>query len=136
MKYNLIGQTFTYLTVIDGPIKIENKKGLYWKCKCKCGNEKFISTYELNSGNTKSCGCYKNEIFIGNNKKRQTLNLTNKKFGKLTALYPTDKRKDSRIIWYCKCDCGNYIEADTHALQSGHIKSCGCMKSNGEFIIS
>lgn len=37
---NLIGKTFHYLTVIEGPI-IKNKK-TYWKCLCKCGNEKIV----------------------------------------------------------------------------------------------
>lgn len=32
-----------------------------WKCRCECGNELFVSSAALRSGNTKSCGCYKNE---------------------------------------------------------------------------
>jgi len=35
---NLIGQKFNFLTVIDGPIRKNNK--IYWKCKCDCGNIK------------------------------------------------------------------------------------------------
>ena len=33
---NLIGQTFNFLTVVDGPIR-KNKK-IFWVCKCECGN--------------------------------------------------------------------------------------------------
>lgn len=30
-----------------------------WLCKCDCGNYKELSTGNLTSGNTKSCGCLK-----------------------------------------------------------------------------
>lgn len=133
---NLLGQTFTYLTVIEGPIRYDDKKNIYWKCKCKCGNEKIVTTNALVSGNTKSCGCYKNEIFIENNKKRMSVDITNQRFGKLIAKYPTDKRnKDHRIIWFCECDCGNTKEVAAHDLLQGKVQSCGCMRSSGEMTI-
>ena len=133
-KKDLIGITFTYLTVIDGPIKKNNRK--YWKCQCKCGKIKEVREDGLKSGRTKSCGCYKNEIFVQNNKKRQTINLTNKRFGKLIAIEPTEKRtSDGRVIWKCKCDCGNIKEVSSHTLTQGEIISCGCITSLGELII-
>ena len=132
---NLIGQTFNYLTVIDGPIK-KNKK-IYWKCQCKCGNKIIIRSDSLKSGTTKSCGCYKKQILIDNNIKRQTVDLTNKHFGKLIALEHTKQRsKDGRVIWKCICDCGNIVYVDTHSLQEGKKTSCGCLKSKGEEKIS
>lgn len=134
MIENLIGQTFGYLTVLDGPIK--KGKDNFWKCQCKCGAIREVRNWNLKSGNTKSCGCYKKSVLIKENKKRQTVDLTNKRFGKLIALEPTDKRtNDGRVIWKCKCDCGNIIEADTHALQEGRKTSCGCLKSKGEYYI-
>ena len=129
----LIGQIFNWLTVIDGPIMKNGRK--YWKCKCKCGKEKIIRDDSLKNGSTKSCGCYKNQIFIENNKKRQTLDLTNQKFGLLTAIKPTQNRKDGRVIWECKCDCGNVIHVDTHSLQQQKTLSCGCLRSKGELAI-
>ena len=36
-----LGNTYTYLTVIDGPIRKGNR--IKWKCKCKCGNEHELS---------------------------------------------------------------------------------------------
>ena len=131
---NLIGQIFNYFTVIDGPIH-KNKK-IYWSCKCKCGNIKEVRADQLKSGTTKSCGCFKKEILIKNNIDRQTLNLANKKFGKLVALEKTNLRSsDGRVIWKCLCDCGRYCYVDTHSLQEGKKKSCGCLKSDGEFVI-
>jgi len=32
-----------------------------WECQCDCGNTKLVTTQELNSGDTTSCGCYLKE---------------------------------------------------------------------------
>ena len=32
-----------------------------WECQCDCGNVKLVTTQELNSGDTTSCGCYLKE---------------------------------------------------------------------------
>lgn len=54
--------------------------------------------------------------------------LTNQRFGKLTALFPTEKRKNGRVVWHCQCDCGNEIDVPTSYLTSGETRSCGCLK--------
>lgn len=131
---NLINKKFNFLTVISGPI-IKNKK-TYWHCKCDCGQEKDIRADLLKNGSTKSCGCYKKNILIKNNIKRQTVDLSNQRFGKIIALNPTEERSsDHRVIWNCKCDCGKYFKANSHDLQQGKILSCGCLKSAGELEI-
>jgi hypothetical protein len=38
------------------------------------------------------------------------LDLTNLKIGRLTALYPLNERKNGKIVWHCRCDCGNEID--------------------------
>lgn len=135
MVENLIGKTFNLLEVIDGPIRKNNK--IYWRCKCECGAEKEIRADGLKNGTTKSCGCFKKKILIQGNIERQTVDLQNIRFGKLIAKEKTDKRNnDGRVIWNCLCDCGNWIEVDSHSLQQKKIQSCGCLKSKGEFIIS
>lgn len=54
-KSNLVGQKFTRLTVIeDGGRRWGS---ILWRCLCDCGNETFVVTHSLRSGNTKSCGC-------------------------------------------------------------------------------
>lgn len=35
------------------------------------------------------------------------IDLTGQKFGKLTVLFEQPERKNSKIVWHCKCDCGN-----------------------------
>jgi len=81
---DLTGQKFNRLTVIKRVDKPETRKnrGVYWLCKCDCGNERLpiASTGELKSNNTKSCGCLNIERIIERNKinkkKYNTYNLT------------------------------------------------------------
>lgn len=56
---DLTGQKFGLLTVIQQTKKPENykTKGVYWICKCDCGNIKTIFTRRLIDGKAKSCGC-------------------------------------------------------------------------------
>ena len=55
------------------------------------------------------------------------IDLTNQKFGRLTALYDTGKRKHNHVVWHCKCDCGNECDVLGHSLKTGNTKSCGCL---------
>ena len=57
---------------------------------------------------------------------RKRLDLTNKRFGKLVALYP--ESKNNRIYWYCKCDCGNFTSVQVSCLTKNITKSCGCLQ--------
>ena len=58
-KINLIGQKFSFLTLIEeSPIRTKNG-GLQWVCKCQCGNQTIVSSDNLRRGHTKSCGCIK-----------------------------------------------------------------------------
>ena len=65
-------------------------------------------------------------------------NLANMRFGNLTALYPTNKRCGNGydVIWHCICDCGIELDVAGRDLQRGHTKSCGCIKSRGEYKIA
>ena len=58
---------------------------------------------------------------------------TGMKFGLLTAIELTDKRRKSNCIWICRCDCGNICEkviADLRkAVKKGQTPSCGCLFS-------
>lgn len=57
---DLTGRTFGRLTVLS---RAENSKGgkPRWLCRCQCGNECIVHSSSLVSGNTKSCGCLRNE---------------------------------------------------------------------------
>lgn len=55
-------------------------------------------------------------------------NLTGQKFGRLTAVCPTDRTCLAGVIWTCRCDCGADKEAPTGYLRSGNTRSCGCLE--------
>ena len=55
--------------------------------------------------------------------------LTNQRFGKLTALYPTNKRQGNHVIWHCRCDCGNEKDVAAPRLTMGLATCCGCETS-------
>lgn len=59
---DISGLRFGRLEVIS-LCNYRNKDGrALWKCKCDCGNEIIVSSNSLLRKNTRSCGCYKNDI--------------------------------------------------------------------------
>ncbi|MBQ2176332.1 MAG: hypothetical protein II453_15150 [Alphaproteobacteria bacterium] len=134
---NEIGNTYGYLTVID---RAENDKEgrARWLCKCKCGNEVIVLGKHLRAGNTRSCGCYQKERAKQSNMARGG-NLIGKRFGKLVVLEeagfcPKSDGRQARL-WKCQCDCGNICYVQHQYLTCGDTKSCGCLRSKGEFEI-
>ena len=60
---------------------------------------------------------------------KNRLDISGHKYGKLTALYPTDRKSaNGSILWRCRCDCGNEVEVSVAELNKGNNKSCGCLK--------
>jgi hypothetical protein len=57
------------------------------------------------------------------------LDLTNKKFGKLTVIEYNGRGKYHNE-WLCQCDCGNpnLIKVTESNLATGNTKSCGCLR--------
>ena len=55
------------------------------------------------------------------------LDLTGKKFNRLTALKRVENNKHGQAVWLCKCNCGNEIKVVASELKRGHVKSCGCL---------
>ena len=56
------------------------------------------------------------------------VDLTNMKFGKLTAIEPTDLRYRRAVVWRCRCDCGNECLIPAERLVSRNTRSCGCLR--------
>ena len=56
---DLTGQKFGRLTVLEFAYT-KNAKN-YWKCRCDCGNVCYVSTSQLTTGETVSCGCKNDE---------------------------------------------------------------------------
>ena len=53
---DITGQRFSMLTVLKRAGTNKHRKAL-WKCKCDCGRTTVVSSVDLVTGNTKSCGC-------------------------------------------------------------------------------
>lgn len=58
-----------------------------------------------------------------------TKDISDKRFGRLIAKYPTSKRKNGKVVWHCQCDCGNTIDVAITYLTTGDTLSCGCLKA-------
>lgn len=123
---DLTGLRFGRLTVVERA----DKKGcrIMWLCKCDCGNSVVVSGENLKRKNTTSCGCYARE----HNSELKLVDLTGKRFGVLTVIKRANNISN-RTAWVCKCDCGNVISTTGTNLTRGNSKSCGCVKSTGEY---
>lgn len=64
---------------------------------------------------------------------RRPRDLSEQKFGLLTAIYSTERR-DHRgsVYWHCVCECGNEIDVSAGALMDG--KSISFQKEEGAFV--
>lgn len=61
----------------------------------------------------------------------RAVDLSNKRFGRLVAIAPTERRAGGRVVWRCVCDCGNEAFAQSVHLSDGRRVSCGCAKAAG-----
>lgn len=56
-KYNLVGQSFGFLTVVEKSEEKSQNRNYLWKCECVCGEDVLASSTTLLKGEKKSCGC-------------------------------------------------------------------------------
>ena len=97
-----------------------------------CGKIFETQLDNIVQGDTQSCGCKTKEL-IGKNGAKKISQLQGLRFGKLVVLEPTKERRNTYVVWKCKCDCGNITYVITRNLTNGNTKSCGhCMTSHGE----
>ena len=68
------------------------------------------------------------------------VDITGQKFGKLTPIKRVEIHIDASghqaTVWECQCDCGNITNVFYSDLLTGSTKSCGCMRSVGEYNIN
>jgi hypothetical protein len=57
------------------------------------------------------------------------IDITGKKYGRLTALSFAGVDSGKRTKWYCRCECGNTIIVDGWKMRNGHTQSCGCLQA-------
>ena len=117
---DLTGQRFGKLVVLKRDL---SKKGVYWICKCDCGE--IISTRSDTLTRQKypktSCGC---DLFQRNSK-AHLIDETGQVYGYLTVIKRVSSDK-AAARWLCKCKCGNVTEVSGALLRDGKVQSCGC----------
>ena len=95
-----------------------------WLFQCDCGNEKIMPAANVKWGRVRSCGCLRRSHIDKVIKK----DLTGQRFGRLTAIRPTERRDASgSIVWECRCDCGTTVYLSVNVLNIGKTQSCGCL---------
>lgn len=120
-KIDMTGQKFGRWTVIG--FDCNKNRRTMWKCRCDCGTKRSVEGARLRGGRSKSCGCLLRESTALRSRK----DITNQRFGRLVALYPTEERQGGKIIWLCRCDCGNEVKVPIDRLTGKNTQSCGCL---------
>ena len=118
-KTDLTGQKFGMLT------PMEWLRGGQWRCLCDCGNETVVSTRNLMTGHTTSCGC----------KRYASKNVTDMlgyEDENIKVLSRADNIGDI-AAWECLCKhCGRTFVTKGSNIRFGYTKSCGCVRSSNE----
>lgn len=128
---DLTGQQFGRLVVIEraGHHRTPGSKPQpRWRCRCSCGIEVKVTTKNLRTGETRSCGCLHRESARRQGKAR-AVDLIGQTFGKLTVI----KRAKNYVSpkgavgsrWRCRCSCGTEVVISRVNL-GVRSTSCGC----------
>ena len=149
----LEGKRFDRLVVLKRDYSKMNGRS-NWLVQCDCGSDPFVTDgYSLTSGRCRSCGCLKKEmnqakhdeaIQRKNEKKLKKSTFKNNKddeiIGNIYGFLRVDSyaySKKRKRYFNCTClRCGSKITVRGSNLKSGHVISCGCIKSKGEEILS
>jgi len=131
---NIINKTFGYLHVIERVedyISPNGDRVIQYLCSCSyenCTNKKIIKGSMLRSGSIISCGCYLKKFLFKD--------ISNEKFGKLTAIKLDRMDKKYGAFWLCVCECNREKVVRATYLRNSHTTSCGeCLLSKGEYKI-
>ncbi|MCL2775547.1 MAG: AP2 domain-containing protein [Oscillospiraceae bacterium] len=116
---DLTGKRFGRLVALKATSE-RIRNSVVWECLCDCGKTVKVSSSHLKQGATNSCGCLKKWV--------NSKDITGQRYGKLTAVKPTEKRAGTNVVWQCICDCGKTVYTNTGALKAGDVVSCGCLK--------
>jgi|GEM_PF-1128623 len=104
-----VGERYGQLTVVNFD---KNASEYFWNCKCDCGEMTSVSSSDLKSGHTQSCGCLRN--------KRMLVNLEGQRFGTYTVI----KKQIANSGWLIRCDCGQETDAESEDLGKRVCQFC------------
>ena len=57
------------------------------------------------------------------------VDLKGNKYNMLTVISMNGRDKYGKILWLCKCECGNETITHGRDLTKNHTKSCGCLRN-------
>lgn len=57
------------------------------------------------------------------------IDLTGKRFGRLTVIDRAGRDKNHLVLWRCQCDCGVPLTVRGQDIRRGKIVSCGCRRA-------
>ena len=110
-RLDLAGIQLWHLTVLEATDHRSSQGSIIWRCRCDCGNEILLPSSSIRNSHIADCGCRRSKRYAN-------ADITGQRFGRLAALYATDRRDNSGYkIWHCYCDCGNEIDVSYKALQ-------------------
>lgn len=135
---DLKGQKFERLLVVEFSHKSKKERGAaYWKCLCDCGNSRVIRGTSLLKGNSRSCGCLRNEkaaqyLIIQNEKRKLPFEEASK-----NMLYKSYKRLATRRGIEFHLDMKQFLEltkSDCHYCGREPSQIQGDRKLNGNYV--
>lgn len=117
---DLTGQRFGRLTVIErvGTYKSEHTRSRpIWKCQCDCGNYSNVTSADLRTGNTQSCGCQRREHFTN-----RTHGLSKERLYGIYIAMKTRCRNNEHYEYISVCDewLNDYHAFRAWALENGY----------------
>jgi len=118
---DLRDERFDRLIVISRAAS-RGSSGVYWFCRCDCGNELEVAAKHLRAGSTRSCGCFHKEQVRAAN----FHDLTGRRFGRLTVKSCVFAPGIRSTYWDCRCECGVTLNVLAGSLERGATLSCGC----------
>ena len=132
---DMTGKKFGYWEVLERAGSDKRGQAL-WRCRCVCGNEKNIVGSTLRNGTSTNCGCIKAKKAKENN--GTFVNELGNRYGKLVVIAKDEELSaiNHRAYWVCQCDCGNVKSVSSKCLRDGKTKSCGCLISYGEELVT
>ena len=122
---DLTGQRFGRL-VARQPTEKRSGTSVVWECICDCGATAFVKSQHLCNGRIRSCGCLRKD-YLDQHSVNAMQEMVGQRFGRLTVIAMSQKRQNGRILWECRCDCGNTVLAPKSSLKNGTTQSCGCL---------
>jgi hypothetical protein len=118
---SIAGERFGRLTAIER-VESDRRGQARWKCLCDCGTFSYPLATSLLQGKARSCGCLQKEI-VG---KLRAKDITGQRFGRLVVLHRMEERRNGKVVWCCRCDCGRTVGVTSGAL--AQTRSCGCLR--------